>query len=264
MLFPLVVFSQLEKFPVFEGCKGLKIEDTKPCFYKEAKRIFLTEFKVPSIIKKENYKGVANVIFITTAKGEFKLIYVDSAYEELNTEVNRTFKTFPTITPATFNGHAVEMRFMLPIHLPDPKKPSISIEEDLQQTKKENVVDSLKKTTKQSALLFHPAFNECLNASAKKSKNCFYQAVNNAFFKKFKTPSSLLKNKFKGLVTTVFIVTKNGEFKVISINAKDKELKAEIERVFVALPIIKPATKKGIPLEKRFEFPIRFPITYKN
>lgn len=264
LLFPLMVFSQLEKYPVFDACKGMKIADTKPCFYKEAKRVFLEEFTVPEIIKKENYNGVANVIFITTAEGKFKLIFVDSAYEELKTEVNSVFNTFPIIKPATFNGHAIEMRFMLPIQLPDPKKPSVSVDVDLEKTSKKGVANTSKKATKKSMLFYHPAFSECLNIAASKSKNCFYQAVNAAFFRGFKTPPSLVKNRFRGVITAVFIVTKNGEFKVISIDSRDKELKTEIERVFISMPIIKPAIKKGTPLEMRFEFPIRFPVSYKK
>ncbi len=118
LLFPLIVFSQSEKYPVFDVCKGEPIDSIKTCFYKEIKNVFFAEFKTPSALEKENYKANVEALFVVTNQGEFKLIYVNSPYKELKEEVDRVFKTFPKIQPASYNNHKVEMQFTLPIFFP--------------------------------------------------------------------------------------------------------------------------------------------------
>jgi len=113
----LISFSQEEKFPTFKECVEKELENNSVCFYKQTKEIFYKEFKVPSIVKKENYTEVLNAIFIVTNKGAFKLIYLNSPYEDLKIEVARVFEKFPIITPAFYNNHSVEMQFVLPINL---------------------------------------------------------------------------------------------------------------------------------------------------
>ena len=110
-------------------------------------RAFFKEFKVPSIIESEKYKGNINAVFLVTNTGEFKLLYINSPYKELKIEVNRVFNTFPKITPAKFNNNNVEMRFALPINFPlnnnnDP-------EEIVEIEKEENPPVVLKKRTKE-------------------------------------------------------------------------------------------------------------------
>ena len=122
MLFPSILFSQLEKHPVFDNCKDSETTSLKDCFYSETKNLFFNKFKVPNIVKKENYKQAVTATFIVTKKGEFKLIYVSSPYIEIKEEVTRVFKSFPKIKPATFNGINIEMRFEIPIHFPNPTK----------------------------------------------------------------------------------------------------------------------------------------------
>ncbi len=46
------------------------------------------------------------------------MIYVNSPYKELKTEVERVFKTFPVIAPAQYNNNNIEMRFALPLNFP--------------------------------------------------------------------------------------------------------------------------------------------------
>ncbi len=118
LLFPILLFAQAEKYPVYDSCNDVEISTIKTCFFKQTKQLFFKEFKTPSAIIKEKYTGTVNATFIVTNTGEFQLIYVTSPYKELEKEVSRVFKTFPKIQPATFNTHPVEMRFVLPIHFP--------------------------------------------------------------------------------------------------------------------------------------------------
>lgn len=125
LLLPLIfflvsvsAFSQIEKYPVFKNCDSLQIEQLQACFKSELKNAILKTFKTPQNVVQDDYKGTINIVFVVTAKGDFKLIYVNSPYNELKEEVDRVFKTLPTITPAKYNNHSVEMQFGFPLKIP--------------------------------------------------------------------------------------------------------------------------------------------------
>ena len=118
LLFPSIFFAQEERYPVFDVCNGSEIQPLKECFYTTTRKQFFTEFKTPSIVQNDGFNGVVNTIFAVTAEGEFKLIYVNTPYEEIREEVKRAFKTFSKITPGWYNNHAIEMKFELPIKFP--------------------------------------------------------------------------------------------------------------------------------------------------
>lgn len=153
LLTPFLIFSQSEKYPEFNKCQNIEVKNIEQCFYETTKELFFKEFKVPSIIESEKYKGNINAVFLVTNTGEFKLLYINSPYKELKIEVNRVFNTFPKITPAKFNNNNVEMRFALPINFPlnnnnDP-------EEIVEIEKEENPPVVLKKELKKSIFVEH-------------------------------------------------------------------------------------------------------------
>lgn len=117
-LFSITVYSQIEKYPVFKTCNSISVEQIPSCFKIEVKKAVINEFKTPEIVLKENYKGTVNAVFLVTVSGEFKLIYVNSPYKELKTELERVFLALPKIAPAKYNNRAVEMQFILPLKLP--------------------------------------------------------------------------------------------------------------------------------------------------
>ena len=53
-----------------------------------------------------------------TNDGFFKLICLNTPYEELKKEVARVFAKFPKIKPAFYNNHRVEMQFVFPLSFP--------------------------------------------------------------------------------------------------------------------------------------------------
>lgn len=144
------VFSQIEKYPVFKNCDTLQIEQLKVCFKTEIKKAVLNEFVTPENVIQDNFKGTVNVVFVVTYKGEFKFIYMNSPYKELKEEVERVIKTLPTITPAKYNNHPVEMEFVLPLKIPlvenvDTIPVNAPVEVVTIEQKKEPL-DTLKKT----------------------------------------------------------------------------------------------------------------------
>lgn len=112
------VFSQMEKYPVFKNCDSTVISELEFCFRNEVKKAVIAEFKIPENLKKDDYKTTTNIVFLVNASGNFKVIYVNSPYKELKAEVERVFTTLPTITPAKYNNHAVEMQFVFPLKIP--------------------------------------------------------------------------------------------------------------------------------------------------
>ena len=122
LLFPSIFFAQIEKYPVFDNCKEADSASEKDCFYKTSKKLFFDEFKTPTIVESENFKGTANTVFVVTKEGEFRLIYVDTAFEQVKEEVKRAFTKLPKITPGWYNNHPIEMKFELPISFPITKE----------------------------------------------------------------------------------------------------------------------------------------------
>ncbi|NJW55406.1 energy transducer TonB, partial [Salinimicrobium oceani] len=88
------------------------------CFSSTLKAKVLREFKLPEAVSEDNYEGELVVLFEVTRDGDFETIYIDAAYPELKEEVNRIFKTLPNISPATYNGRAINMQFRMPVKIP--------------------------------------------------------------------------------------------------------------------------------------------------
>lgn len=147
LLFPSILLAQEERFPVFDVCKGSEIKSLEDCFYAIAKKHFFAEFKTPAIVENEGFVGTANSIFAVTAEGNFKLIYVNTPYEEIREEVKRAFKVFPKITPAFYNNHAIEMKFELPIKFPIVEETfNTEVNPTIVEVKKESLFDVVEKT----------------------------------------------------------------------------------------------------------------------
>jgi hypothetical protein len=127
ILFSISVFSQIEKYPVFPSCDTLDISGLSNCFNNQIKKIVVEEFKLPENIKKDNFTDTINVVFVVTSSGNFKVVYVNSPYKELKEEIERVFATFPTISPATYNNHPIEMQFVFPISIPIEKNQQVQI-----------------------------------------------------------------------------------------------------------------------------------------
>ena len=156
LLFPSIYFAQEEKYPVFDACKDVEVQSLKDCFYAQTKELFFEEFKTPAIANEEGFIGSANTIFAVTAEGEFKLIYVDTPFDEIRDEVKRAFKVFSKITPAWYNDHAIEMKFELPIKFPLTDDGDVFVDNTVLEIKKESLIDVVaKKRIADSTFLEH-------------------------------------------------------------------------------------------------------------
>ncbi|NAS32104.1 gliding motility protein RemB [Flavobacteriaceae bacterium R38] len=107
-----------EKYPVFDACKEVAVDRLRTCFDTTLKDFLITNFKVPSIVEAENYKGNVSFLFEVNEEGSFKLIYADAVYEELKKEVKRVFELLPKITPPTYSGKPTYMQFSMTLKIP--------------------------------------------------------------------------------------------------------------------------------------------------
>lgn len=118
ILFSYFGFSQEDIYPVYKGCDSSNEITLESCFNQNLTNDVLAAFKVPEKVIADKYQGVINVLFLVNRDGEFEVLYVRSAYKELEEETKRVFTQLPRIKPATYNGRPVEMRFGLPITIP--------------------------------------------------------------------------------------------------------------------------------------------------
>lgn len=132
------LFSQIEKYPVFKTCETVEVSEIPSCFKATIRELVLAEFQIPEIVQQENFRGTVSIVLLVNTSGNFKVIYVNSPYKELKKEVERVFTKLPTITPAKFNNHSIEMQFVFPLSIPLEN----NIQEEIK--KKEVVVEVIK------------------------------------------------------------------------------------------------------------------------
>ncbi|MCK5815330.1 MAG: gliding motility protein RemB [Flavobacteriaceae bacterium] len=118
VLFSISLFSQEEKFPIYEGCENKTAGELMQCFREKLTLEVITNINLPEVIKKDSVTTVVNVVYFVTKEGDFKVLQVNTPYEEFEKEVKRVFDSLPKVTPAKYNNHNIEMQFVLPIHIP--------------------------------------------------------------------------------------------------------------------------------------------------
>lgn len=114
-----------EIYPEFPECENIDYEDQESCFNQTLVNYITSNFQVPEIVQQENYKGQMTIIFEVDEGGDFQLIYLDAAYDELKEEMTRVFESIPSIKPAQYNGRPVHMQFKMPLRIPLQNNPEV-------------------------------------------------------------------------------------------------------------------------------------------
>jgi len=107
-----------EIYPEFEQCVNIEYANQAQCFNQTLINHIISNFEVPEIVQTESYKGQLTIIFEVDEEGEFQLIYLDAAYDELKEETRRVFDLLPNVKPATYNGRPIHMQFKMPLRIP--------------------------------------------------------------------------------------------------------------------------------------------------
>ena len=106
----------------------------------------------------------------------------------------------------------------------------------------------------------YPVFDECKGETIDLVKDCFFKMTKETFYNIFQEPPIIKNDNFKGVFDATFIVTNEGEFKLIFGNIPYKELKEEVARTFSKFPKITPAKYNNHDVEMQFIFPLVFPL----
>ena len=106
----------------------------------------------------------------------------------------------------------------------------------------------------------YPVFKECENTQIDSLESCFNFTIKEFIFKNFKTPEIVSEENYKGKAEVFFEISKEGEFKVLYVDAVYNDIKEETKRVFSLLPKITPATYNGEPTYVQFTLPFLIPL----
>tara|TARA_R110002073_G_scaffold40547_5_gene115260 strand:+ start:417965 stop:420049 length:2085 start_codon:yes stop_codon:yes gene_type:complete len=117
-------FTQEDTYPVYKGCENQQDTSLENCFNQQLTADVLDRFKVPEKVIIDDYKGVITIVFLVKKDGAFEVLYVRSAYKELEEEARSVFANLPKAQPATYNGRPIDMRFGMPIHIPLDTQPA--------------------------------------------------------------------------------------------------------------------------------------------
>ncbi|WP_417872132.1 gliding motility protein RemB [Xanthomarina gelatinilytica] len=105
-----------------------------------------------------------------------------------------------------------------------------------------------------------PVFSECDSVEVELLQKCFDNQVFAHVFNNFKVPQEVMDTNYNGDVVVLFQVDKEGQFRVIYVDATYQELKDEAKRVFGEFPKIKPGTYNGRPTYKQYSIAVKIPL----
>ncbi len=106
----------------------------------------------------------------------------------------------------------------------------------------------------------YPVFPECASTEITNLPDCFNKNIQQFVFNNFQMPEIVSTENYTGKVSVFFEVDKEGNFKVLYVDAIYASLKDEVNRVFSELPKIEPATYNSSPAFVQFTMEIKIPL----
>ena len=105
-----------------------------------------------------------------------------------------------------------------------------------------------------------PIYPGCESQEIEALKTCFNNKLNTEIYNTFTVPQVVNDDNYKGEVNVLFEVDKEGQIKVLYVDAVYKELKDETQRIFEALPKLTPGTYNGKPTFFQYSLSIKIPL----
>jgi hypothetical protein len=139
--------SDMERFPVFDGCKEKASDQLEDCFYARLYVQLKDSYRHP--VKKDSIKNQSVTIrFEVDREGKFVLIRTDALKASVKEGMIKAFENLPQVEAPTFNGAPTYMQFILNIPIPMKDFGSFQVysssNKDLKkQNRKEEEEDSL-------------------------------------------------------------------------------------------------------------------------
>ena len=106
----------------------------------------------------------------------------------------------------------------------------------------------------------YPVFTKCETVPIEQLEVCFNNTVRELIITNFKTPAIVSEEQYEGELSVLFEVDKEGNFKVLYIDAIYEELKVEMLRVFKEFPKITPASYNGNVAYSQFTITLGLPL----
>ncbi len=119
---------------------------------------------------------------------------------------------------------------------------------------------TLSAQTKGNPFEKYPVFSNCEQVDIDGLELCFNNTVRELIHSNFKAPGIVSEENYTGSINIFFEVDKEGNFKLLYVDAVYTELKDEIGRVFEQFPKITPATYNGRPTYTQFTLSLPVPL----
>jgi hypothetical protein len=119
---------------------------------------------------------------------------------------------------------------------------------------------TLSAQTKGNPFEKYPVFANCEQVDIHALELCFNNTVRELIHANFKAPGIVSEENYTGSMNIFFEVDKEGNFKLLYVDAVYTELKDEIGRVFEQFPKITPATYNGKPTYTQFTMSLPVPL----
>lgn len=219
---PEKVYQFAEKMPEFPGGADSLFS------------FMIRNIKYPPEAYQNNIQGKVFLSFVVDTLGTVKDIqFLKNLDPFLDAEAMRVVKLMPKWNPGKENGRKVSVKYTLPVTFAI-KTPPASEPDTIYTDKGVEVM---------------PEFPGGLNA--------MNQFVN----KNLRFPKEAIQLGVDGLVVVSFIVNQTGQLQdFIILKSVHPSLDNEAIRVLKAMPIWKPGTIKGKPVNVKFTFPLSFSI----
>lgn len=106
----------------------------------------------------------------------------------------------------------------------------------------------------------YPVFSNCEPVDINALEVCFNNTVRELIHANFKEPNVVAEENYTGSMNIFFEVDREGNFKILYVDAVYTKLKEEIRRVFQQFPQITPATYNGKPTYARYTITVQVPL----
>lgn len=109
--------NPVEKFPYFDECKTLAVDELEDCFYTNLYDSIYKNYEHPKELPLKNGEKVT-LRFEVDRDGNFVPIRFDAVYAQLTDAVEKSFNKLPIINAPTYNGKPTYMQFVLIVPVP--------------------------------------------------------------------------------------------------------------------------------------------------
>ncbi|MFI2742034.1 gliding motility protein RemB [Zhouia sp. PK063] len=120
-MFSVPIFGQTNEvytYPVLNNCGNLTSTQLENCFNTTVKQALLDSLQIPEHLKKQNYKGDIAILFEVNENRELNVLYVETPYDSLKSQVFKILQNIKIAQPARYLGRPTYMQFRVSVKVP--------------------------------------------------------------------------------------------------------------------------------------------------